>query len=352
MARGWLVSPAFDLGLMLGPGAAAVALALALPDAALPPWGYVAFVLGVDVAHVYASLYRTYLDPDTRARRRPLLLGAPLAATLACCALYGLAAPLFWTALAYLAVFHFVKQQVGVAALYRVREGLPTRDAAARVERALIYGVTLSPILWWHAHLPRAFDWFLPGDFLVGLPPWVAAAAIAGTAALALLHLGLRLRSRRPAPGRDLWVGLTALVWFTGMVLCDGDLAFTATNVVNHGVPYLALVAWTTHRQWRLTGRGPAVAAWFQPAGALRYLAPLLLLAFLEEGLWDGLVWHDHPWLFGAWDTPPALLAALAVPLLSVPQVTHYLLDGFIWKLGPENPGLRALLAPDPVAAP
>jgi len=54
-------------------------------------------------------------------------------------------------------------------------------------------------------------------------------------------------------------------------------------------------------------------------------------------------VWHDHPWLFPAAD-PPAWLAAAAVPLLATPQVTHYLLDGFIWKLGPTNPGLRPLL--------
>ena len=36
-------------------------------------------------------------------------------------------------------------------------------------------------------------------------------------------------------------------------------------------------------------------------------------------------------WLFGvAWDT--GSLKILLVPLLALPQLTHYVLDGFIWR--------------------
>jgi hypothetical protein len=69
----------------------------------------------------------------------------------------------------------------------------------------------------------------------------------------------------------------------------------------------------------------------------------LLALAIGEEALWDRLVWHDRPGLFGT-STPlqhPVATAA-AVALLSVPQVTHYLLDRWIWRGGPDNPDLAA----------
>lgn len=343
MSRGWLVSPAFDLALMVGPALASVALALVLPTAPLPLLGYVAFVLCIDVAHVYASLYRTYLDREELARHPLRYGGLPLAVWAGCTALYGASATGFWTVLAYLAVFHFVRQQVGVAALYRVAEGLPTRDPAARVERAALYAVTGFPVLWWHAHLPRTFDWFLPGDFLVGLPVWTLWPAGLATAGVLLAHTFLRVRSRQPAPGRDLWLFTTAAAWFSGIVLTDGDLAFTATNVVLHGVPYLALVGLVAHRSWVRTGRGPAFPAWFTPRGALLFFAPLLALAIAEEGLWDGLVWHDAPALFGDWPERPGW-TRWVVPLLSVPQVTHYLLDGWIWRMGTANPGLRELL--------
>jgi len=71
-------------------------------------------------------------------------------------------------------------------------------------------------------------------------------------------------------------------------------------------------------------------------------------LAFAEELLWDCGVWHERPWLFGAsWsldEWQPWL-----VPLLAVPQVTHYVLDGFIWRRR-GNPELATVVA-RPLAA-
>lgn len=343
---GWLVSPAFDLGLMIGPGLLSAALVPALGAAGVGPLAWLALVVGVDVAHVYATLYRTWLDPAARAARGRLLVAVPVAVAAACAALHTASAALFWTAMAYLAVFHFVRQQVGVASLYRLREGLSTRTADARIERAALYAVTLFPVIWWHVHLPRPFQWFVEGDFLTGMPRAALWPAGLATAAILTAHVAARLRSGRWSPGRDLWLLTTAAVWGGGVILARGDLAFTASNVLMHGVPYLALVAWTAGRQWARTGRGAIAPVWFRPAAAPLYLAPLLGLALLEEGLWDALAWHDNAWLFGGWDAP-AWAAALAVPLLSVPQVTHYVLDGFIWKMGPQNPGLRELFESD-----
>jgi len=46
---------------------------------------------------------------------------------------------------------------------------------------------------------------------------------------------------------------------------------------------------------------------------------------------WDRAMWHERSWLFGQpWDV--GSLEVLMVPLLAVPQLTHYILDGFIWK--------------------
>ena len=61
------------------------------------------------------------------------------------------------------------------------------------------------------------------------------------------------------------------------------------------------------------------------------FLVTLWLLAYLEEMLWDRGVWHDRAWLFGAsWDI--GSLKILLVPLLALPQVVHYVLDGFVWR--------------------
>jgi hypothetical protein len=67
------------------------------------------------------------------------------------------------------------------------------------------------------------------------------------------------------------------------------------------------------------------------------FLGLLALFAFIEEGLWDLALWKEHKTIFGTdgWrhfefsDT----LLSLIVPLLALPQITHYILDGFIWKI-------------------
>jgi hypothetical protein len=342
---GWLVSPAFDLGLLSGPAVVAVAIAFALPGSApLSLAGWIVLVVLIDVAHVYASLYRTYLDPIERRRRPVLYTVTPLAVLAVGSALYSVGEGLFWTVMAYVAVHHFVKQQIGFVALYRVREGIAVRSGEARVERAAVYAVTLFPVVWWHAHLPREFEWFLKGDFLVGLPMWTLVPAGAAAAAAVVAHVVLRVRSRRAAPGRDLWIVTTAAVWFSGIVLTEGAAAFAVTNVVLHGIPYMALVAWVGREQWTHLDRGPALRSLFFGSGWTVFVGLLFVLAIVEEGLWDVLVANEHPSLFGSWSVP-GWVPSVAVPLLAVPQVTHYVLDGFIWKL-PSNPRLRSVLLP------
>ena len=52
----------------------------------------------------------------------------------------------FWRALAYLAVFHFIRQQYGWVMLYRVRGG--ERGRAGRwLDGATVYAATLYPLI-------------------------------------------------------------------------------------------------------------------------------------------------------------------------------------------------------------
>jgi hypothetical protein len=66
-------------------------------------------------------------------------------------------------------------------------------------------------------------------------------------------------------------------------------------------------------------------------------IGALLVLAFVEEGLWDGLVWREHLALFPGFASLPAIESdtwlGVVVPLLAVPQLTHYVIDGVIWRL-------------------
>lgn len=371
----WLFSPALDLLAFAAPVLLPLLLCawlaarglLSQPQGA-PGW--LVTVVLIDVAHVYATIYRVY---PAELRRRPWLYGGAPAVCYALGVLAYAVSPLtFWRALAYLAVFHFVRQQYGWVALAGRRDrdlpaprpgtlgawltaALPAR-LGRRLDGAAVYAGALYPLLWWHLHLPRRYHWFIAGDFAdpVSLAPrWLLPLATVLWAAIGGLWL---LRALAQGLSGGGWNATKLLVvigtwatWYLGIVAWDSDVAFTWTNVVAHGVPYLLVV----HR-FHLGRRGRALSA--APAGHPRAAAgrsvalllsfaafylPLALLSYVEEGVWDRLVWHDHTSLFPLAEVDLGGLAlVLLVPLLSLPQATHYVLDAWIWRSGDQNPGL------------
>src|SRR5512143_351308 len=176
----WLFGRRADL-LLFG-GSTALALLFlgighvtGLLDGDAPPWLFLVAVVGVDVAHVWATGWRVLADGKEARRRSALYLGVPIAAWAAGVVAYSVSALFFWRLLAYLAVFHFVRQQYGWVALYRRKNG--EGGGGRLLDAAAIYGATLTPLLFWHAHLPRRFQWFLREDFVNGLPAGVSRAA-------------------------------------------------------------------------------------------------------------------------------------------------------------------------------
>ena len=77
-------------------------------------------------------------------------------------------------------------------------------------------------------------------------------------------------------------------------------------------------------------------------------LATIWLLAYVEELVWNHTLGQSRGWLFGNSPGVEQQLAGLRevlVPLLAVPQLTHYVLDGFIWKRR-SNPSFRLVREP------
>lgn len=332
--RLWLFSPRVDLFAFLG--SAIVSLLALWIGARLgvltddsPDWIWIPFVLLIDVAHVYATAFRVYFDRDELRRRRLLYSAVPIVGYAIGVALYSEGDLFFWRALAYLAVFHFVRQQYGWVALYRARLGEQNLWGKL-IDSLAIYSATIYPLVYWHAHLPRRFWWFLKDDF--SSLPIVFARVLWPVYISALFLYAVRSLYRlivkgKVNPGKDIVVATTALCWYVGIVAFNSDYAFTVTNVVIHGVPYLVLVYWyaSLRREhavgsYRILARGP-----------IMFLLTLWLMAYVEELFWDRGVWHDRAWLFGsAWDLES--LKVWLVPLLALPQLTHYVLDGFVWR--------------------
>jgi hypothetical protein len=334
-------------------GSAAVALALAAMASlagvqGLGDFGWLALVLAIDVAHVHATWFRTYLDRAELARHPVRYFGVPLSLYLLGVWAYRTSPLVFWRVLAYAAVFHFVRQQVGWVALYRARSGAIS-PWERYIDEAAIYAATLFPLFYFHVHRDALqFSWFVPGDFYrLELARWVPFAAAAWALALALF-LGREarrvVRERRLAAGRTIVVVTTALTWYVGIVACNSDFVFTATNVIPHGVPYAVLLFTYTRER---AARAPSFRAGHVIAGGFGAFAFVLVgCAFVEQLLWDRLVDHDRPWLFGESLSLGSAGLAWVVPLLALPQATHYALDGLLWRRSEvrARPALRAAI--------
>lgn len=339
----WLWSPTRDLAVFGGSALVAAALVLAGPSLGLTgelgDWGWLVLVVGIDVAHVWSTIFRTYLDGE-ELRAHPLRYAlVPVLGWAAGAALHlAFGAAGFWRVLAYLALFHFVRQQVGWVALYRAKDRAAAR-ADAWIDGAAVYLATLYPVTHWHAHLASTrFSWFVHGDFVdvsrwaLAALPAVRVAWLAALATFALRQLVRSWREGRFVVGKAVVVASTALVWWLGIVATNDDARFTVSNVIVHGVPYAALL-WAYARA-RAAERPGGVVAIVAQGGVTAFFALLVALALAEELLWDRWVWHDRPWLFGHGTELGPTALALLVPLLAAPQATHYLLDGWLWRRG------------------
>lgn len=369
--RPWLYSARFDLCAFTLPALLSLLVgsqagALALPDGSTPTWAWALLVLGIDVAHVHGTTVRIYLDPAELRRRAALYLAVPLLSLGIAVSAYAASPRLFWRFLAYVAAVHFVRQQLGWLRLYRRAAG-ERSPWERRLDEATIYAATLYPLIAWHARLgagaadAHEIHWFVAGDFAGGLPAWCAQGSEVVWALLLAAFAGRQIvRAMRGEPlpwGKILLVATTAATWWAGIVLWRSDFAFTVTNVVAHGVPYIAV----SQRVGSPRPDGeppPPLRALFAPGRLAPYVAALIALAFVEEWLWDRAVWNDHAALFPG----PFVEAAgsgvdvLLVPLLALPQLTHYILDGYVWRLDGSNPGLAEALelapaTPSPAAA-
>ncbi|MGI9034476.1 MAG: hypothetical protein ACR2GD_00405 [Pyrinomonadaceae bacterium] len=330
----WLFSAPVDLSVFLGSAVLsllllAVGWQFGFLNNESPEWTWIAAVLLIDVAHVWSTSFRVYFDAAEFKRRVWLYSLVPVFGYAVGVALYSEGELTFWKALALLAVFHFVRQQYGWVALYR-RKLRETSNITWWIDAAAIYLATIYPLAFWMTSLPRNFDWFVRDDFF-SLPSFVEQILfpvyVLSLAAYFGKSIYLYFTTGFLNIGKDIVVLTTVVCWYVGIVALNSDYAFTVTNVIIHGVPYFALVYFYAKSRRETAGRFYKSIS----SNWIIFLATLWALAYIEELFWNRGVWHEHEFLFGAnWDLDDWKM--YLVPLLAVPQLTHYILDGFVWR--------------------
>ncbi|MDC3378899.1 hypothetical protein OAX78_01275 [Planctomycetota bacterium] len=358
VSQRWVVSARFDLLLLALPLVASLVLLAVPQDDDVPLWAFLGLIVLFDVSHVWSTLYMSYADGEAFERRRLLfLLPIPLTFLISF-RLHAHSPELFWTVVAYIAIHHFVSQQWGFVALYKLRAG---ERFDRNLDKWTLWAGALGPLLLWHASPERSFDWFGHGEQFVlrlspELKPDIAAAMIAVAVVYGVRQVQLARRGAFNL-GKNLWMTASWASWAVGLGLAHHPLVSLACINLLHGIPFLGLVWFRLNQRWQ--GEVPTPAR-FVPWVAQRrnvavFFGLIVGLALLEEGLWDGVVWGSYlDATFGV-EAPElsATTTSFVVALLSLPQIVHYVLDGWLWTFDGSNPDLHhALGVPLPTRGP
>jgi hypothetical protein len=345
----WIANPKFDVLWFIFPQLIPAIIIFLLPSNFLEsqkteifPFSWLFIVLAIDVAHVYSTVYKTYFKKSARIKFSFLLKFLPFFVWMGGILIYSISSYLFWSCLAYFAVFHFIRQQYGFFRLYS-KEKINSQFRKIYLNLT-IYATTVIPVLIWHFQGQQNFNWMLKGDFkYINLPQFVPFLKILFVLIL-LIYLFFEFLEKKEKSywnlGRIMLTLSTAFAWYACIVMINNDFTFSLVNVIGHGIPYLALV-WFSEKK-SVTQKSESFRQYiFSKWGLLLFYAIVFIFAYAEEGIWDTLVWREHSELFSWMYIFPTIdshkILAFVIPLLIMPQVVHYILDAYIWKKKSRN---------------
>ena len=148
--------------------------------------------------------------------------------------------------------------------------------------------------------------------------------------------------------GKILWVLTTALNWWFGIVYFNSDVIFSVSNVVAHGIPYIALIYYyNLKKEEIITKQSSSLKRKIKWVIAL--LVTILIAALIEEYFWDMFIYREHIAFFEnihpyRWDQLANEWGIIVgVAILALPQQVHYIVDGFIWRMNGKNQYLKPI---------
>jgi hypothetical protein len=334
MKQPWIHSKSVDVPWIIGPPYFTLALVFTFQEqiinlsASYNFMTWLILVVFIDVAHVYSSLFKTYFIKEEFNKHKTRYLTVPLVSFILGVLLHSQGSLLFWSILACTAVFHFVRQQYGIMRIY---DRFERRRLFKIIDALAIYSATIYPMFYWFYN-PRHFNWFLEHEFdwLSTLPNILPLFTLLYFFILGFWILTTTItiiQENKMNWPKILFIIGTFLSWYFGIVYFNNDLIFTMLNVISHGIPYVGLIYIKEIQQ---NPNGPVFFKIFQQRfGLLLFLLILMVFAFTEEFFWDILVWREH---FNMDFSVPLTWQNIIVPLLVTPQLSHYILDGFIWR--------------------
>jgi hypothetical protein len=307
-----------------------------------PLWLFV-FTIIFDVAHVWWSLYRVYFNSLEFNAHKKLYTITPIIVFLAVfwLVVYEHTWTLLFWIIWFFAVYHFIKQQVWFILLYWHKEK-NRHFVDSIVDKILWFSITWFPMLYWFSNLDtRNYIWFFVWEF-VKLPTelfpmlWIVFFMIILSYTIYEIIRNYFWKWLNLA--KYTYIFVTFFIWFNWIVWNNSLLIFAFWNMLLHWLNYLWIVYLSTKNKLKngnyKTNKyiKKILSYWF-----FWFISILLIIATTEEYLWDQFFRHER-WDFWGnsfYDFSNNLntyILSAIIAILSIPQLTHYFLDWYIWR--------------------
>ncbi len=286
--------------------------------------------------HLVATWSRVYFDRREVKERPVALLVMPLVIFIFVALTTWKAgypgARLLNSIILYWATWHFVAQNWGILRIYQRKSSEPSSSLALKLERPLLLLFVMWCVLYRLHTGPRA----LFGTEIFHVVPGLAVvmALLAVVVGVFAVYLAQRLKEWNAPHARAAWVrfaflGCAFLGFFVPfqMITTDDTSAFAAAACW-HGFQYLGMVRFYHRNTWR-AGVDPdaKTISWLSQPGWRRAVLYMAFLGALAGSVYGviyalSLVTRDG-WNFATWGGVVWITLTLS----------HYWLDGVIWKL-------------------
>lgn len=285
------------------------------------------FTALIDMPHAFSTGYRIFSDPAQLRKQSSLFIGLPILVILTL--IFAFRASEFWTfrVITYLNIYHLMKQQYGWIRYSEIKSNL-IHKVSKRLLSFMIYNFTLVPILLWHFN-PAAQNrvgWIFQNDLLTYPSENIYSI-------LMIFHWTLNVffilkiiyhlsKGYSISMGQLIVLGSTWFAWYGGIVLKIGGDETMLIDIL-HVVPYLGLTFFVYKKQIFEIKKTRFISFYF----------PLMIMGLIGTSL--------YTFLTSQYDNT---LGLIVLSCLSGISVTHYILDGYIWRLNQKNTAVEKWL--------
>lgn len=292
-----------------------------LPDS--PPFLFM--LLGwllVDGSHVFSMLLVSYADKDMHRQLKPLMWGVPIALIVSAFTLvYFKQGQYFYYFLAYLAMVHFIRQEFGwMKIASRFDSSAP--KWLYNIDMGTSYAMTILPMIWFTRESQKAF-WYQAGD-MFATPQAIAEVAIKFYFPVVAIFLAANAWHAYKTKTFNLSKMLvfinTFFGWYMSKVHVQNPYLSLWLMIFHHGLPYYFIVFKTERVTQNLS--------WMKAIGKFKY--PVMYAGSVAI-FYLFMTGHSNNTFVWALKKDP-FFKALIYGISVMPQMTHFILDGFIWK--------------------